>query len=230
MHTFQVNDVTTEISVIAAMDVVITALSRKRLAREFHGGLSYVRGAARMLNWSADAVMYRNDAEHERRTRCGVGEVTSWEILDAMMCLPHLEPVAIADLSARATRAICCAPAGCVEQIGDCHVRRLLRPAVTVAAIVVRGSRWGASLSRAAMFSSLAPTIVALENAPAQLAEVAAEADLAGVGLLIRDNGEIRQVVPPAPYRLQHASAMQWCFKERAYGVWLRTGLTAMQQ
>ena len=70
-------------------------------------------------------------------------------------------------------------------------------------------------------FEPFGTRVVLLDACP-RAAEFAWEADAAGVGLWIRErDGQIIQVVPPAPFVRRYAKPAGWRFTERAYTAWI---------
>jgi hypothetical protein len=182
-----------------------------------------VAGAARVAGAKADAVVDIDRAEHLRRARCGLGGVETLGLLDALMCLPHGEPIPVADLGEVALWHLRRAPEGCVQWLaGGRAVRRLLVPVASVPLVVVRAAGWRTGLRRAAAFEPFARRVVLLPRAGRELGDYAWEADAAGTGLWVTGpDGGVDEVVAPGEFVPRYVRPARWRFTERAYIAWL---------
>jgi hypothetical protein len=187
------------------------------------GVYDVVAGAAQVAGAKADAVVDIDQAEHLRRTRCGLDGVETLGLLDALMCLPHGQPIPVSDIGEVALWHLRRAPEGCVEWVaGGCAVRRLLRPVASVSLVVVRAAGWRTGLRRAAAFEPFARRVVLLPRPGRKLGDYAWEADAAGTGLWATNpGGGIDEVVAPGEFVLRYVRPARWRFTERAYIAWL---------
>jgi hypothetical protein len=170
----------------------------------------------------ADAVVRIDVDEHARRRATGVAAVTNLPLLRTLLTLPAHEPVRRADLSDRQRALVDQAGAGVTEVTPESVTRRLLPP-VAVPLVVVRERRgWRPSLVKASRFSSLLPTVILLDREPQDWSERAWEADLAGVGVLVRRGANVTTLLAPrAGHPPMTVRAARWRFLERAYLTWL---------
>jgi hypothetical protein len=182
-----------------------------------------VAGAARVAGAKADAVVDIDRAEHLRRARCGLGGVETLGLLDALMCVPHGEPIPVVDLGEVALWHLRRAPEGCVQWLaGGRAVRRLLVPVASVPLVVVRAAGWRTGLRRAAAFEPFARRVVLLPRAGRELGGYAWEADAAGTGLWVTGpDGGVDEVVAPGEFVPRYVRPARWRFTERAYIAWL---------
>lgn len=184
-----------------------------------------VRGAARVSGGRADAVVVVDAAEHTRRTAAGLGAVPDYSTLYALMCLPADAPVPVADLGDVTHRLLGKAPAGCVDWLDTTHVQRRYVPAASAPLVVVRSATWRPALRRAAVFEPFATRVVLLTRTPRRVADIAWEADVDGTGLWIaHPDGDVEEIVAPAPWVEHYVNAAGWRFAEHAYAAWLAHG------
>lgn len=171
----------------------------------------------------ADAVVAVDAAEHARRTKVGLGAVPDVDLMHALMCLPLHAPVPVADLGDVTRRLLGKAPPGCLDWLdGGRRVRRRFVPAASVPLVVVRGATWRPALHRAAAFEPFAARVVLLTRRPRRVADIAWEADVDGAGLWIaHPDGEIEEIVAPAPYVSRYVKPAKCRFAEHAYAAWL---------
>lgn len=181
-----------------------------------------VRGAARLAGAVASAVVAVDASEHARRSACGLGAVTSLQLLDALMCLPSGVEVRESDVGRTVQDTIAAAPPGCVDRLPGHALRRLAVPAAAVPLVVVEGGRWGTALARAAAFSPVAASCVLLDQRDVPWGRLW-EADAAGVGVWACDGGTPEQLVAPTPFGQRYYKPAGWRFRERAYSAWLMT-------
>lgn len=184
--------------------------------------LTLVAGGAVAPGARVDALVAIDHVEVARRDALDAGPVESATVLDVLLGLPLGYPVAVADLSAREQQILTDAPAGCVElgsTVSDGQltpsVTRTLRAPLTVVAAVVRGSRWRASVRRAASFYPLAQRVVVVPAPPDAVA--LAEARLAGVGIWIEQEDGFEEHLPAEPFAPKYIKAAGWRFAENAY-------------
>ena len=192
-----------------------TAVSRAELVT------SAIPSGARVSGATAGAVVRIDAVEHRRRA--GLAGVDDLGLLDALMDLPIGAEVPVYHIGAVARAHLRASPPGCVDWLAaGAVVRRLLVPAATVELIVVRTDRWPRGLARAAAFEPFATRVVLLQCQPRAVADIAWEADAAGVGLWLRQtDGEITEIVPPAPFVRRYVKPAGWRFTERAYTAWV---------
>jgi hypothetical protein len=189
------------------------------------GMAGVTRGAVSLAGARADAVVRVDANEHARRRAAGVTAVTSLSVLGALLTLPVHEKVRLADLSRRQRKLVERAGPGLVE-IDEWSVTRRLVPAASVPLVVVRRLGWRQALAAAAEFSMLLPTVVLLDREPGDWRSRAWEADLAGVGVLLRCGAEVETLLRPrSDYPPMAVRPARWRLLEYAYLVWL-TGST----
>jgi hypothetical protein len=179
-----------------------------------------VSGGANAAGHRAHALVTVAADEHARRQAAGLGAVTGRGLLYALLSLPWGTPVHTDALHARDRQILRAAPAGVVDFDGDWVIRRLRAP-LTVAAAVVEGSTWRRVLGRVAQFAPFCQMIAVFPAAPARFGDMAWEARFDGIGVWVRDDGELVEVVRPEPFRLQCFKAAGWAFHENAYRRWI---------
>ena len=144
-------------------------------------------------------------------------------LLDALLGLPLGCPIGVEDLTEHEERIFQAAPPGCVEFTGTSVTRRLQVP-TTVVAAVIRGTRWRASLRRAAAFSAFTQRIVALQSPPRAAAVL--EAQFVGVGIWVeREAGSFEEHLAPEPFVPRYFKAAGWRFTENAYEAATEAGM-----
>lgn len=179
------------------------------------GGLHLVPGGALASGTRADALMALDSHEAKRRADAYLESVPSLAVLDVLLGLPLGCPIDVEDLTEHEDRMLRTAPHGCVE-FTDTSVTRRLQVPTTVVAAVVRGSRWRASLLRAAAFSAFTQRIVALQSPPRSAAVL--EAQFVGVGIWVeRDAGSFDEHLAPQPFVPRYFKAAGWRFTENAF-------------
>ncbi len=178
--------------------------------------VTVVEGGARAAGGHANALVVADTSEQERRTACGLGEVTSLGLLDAVMNLPLCTPVRTRDVSMEALARLAAAPEGIVRR-EDGWVTRLLSPPLTVVAAIVRGTGWRRPAERVGRFAPFAQQIVILDWVPARGSSIIWEAQLAGIGVWVFAGGQVIELVPPEPFARRFWKPAGWRFAERAY-------------
>lgn len=207
---------------MCALWIVLTSRVAASAGAPFEGGV-LVRGAATLAGAVASAVVAVDRAEHERRSACGLGAVTSLPLLDALMCLPCGAEIPESDVGGSVRETVASAPTGCAERLPGSVLRRLAVPAAAVPLVVVEYDRWGPALARAASFSPVAASCVLMDRRNIPETRLW-EADAAGVGVWARgDGGAPEQLVAPAPFVQRYFKPAGWRFRERAYAAWLTT-------
>jgi hypothetical protein len=164
-------------------------------------------------------VVFTPDAaEHQRRADCDAGAVKSRRLLHALWALP-------ADLRWPAS-AVTSDDVATLEHEGpgfvtvaDGHVERHYRPAGRVDAIVTCRRHLSDAVAAAASFPPVFRRYAMAERTPKQTADMYADAEQCGVGILLADgtHGPVPAAEPivgvPAVYR--------WWLAEVAYDAWL---------
>lgn len=178
--------------------------------------LAIVEGGAHAAGGHADALVVADGSEHDRRAACGLADVTSLGLLDAVMNLPLSAPVRTRDVSGEMLARLVAAPAGVIE-LEDGWVTRLLTPPLTVVAAIVRGTGWRRPVSRVSRFAPFAQQIVIVDREPARGSSVIWEAQLAGVGVWVFADGRVTELVAPEPFTRRYWKPAGWRFAERAY-------------
>ncbi|GFG53480.1 hypothetical protein MAGR_49210 [Mycolicibacterium agri] len=181
-----------------------------------------VPGGAIAAGHRADALVTIDDDEHARRQSAGIGAVTGRGLLYVLLSLPWGTPVHTGALHVREVEILRAAPAGVVDLDGDWVIRRLQTP-LTVAAAVVEGTNWRRVLGRVVQFAPFCQMVAVFPAAPTRFGDVAWEARFDGVGVWVRDDGELVEVVRPEPFRLRCQKAAGWAFHENAYRRWIST-------
>lgn len=180
------------------------------------GNVGVVEGGAHSAGGRADALVVPDLAEQQRRTACGLAEVTSLGLLDDLMNLPLCTPVRTQDVSPDALARFTAAPAGVVE-LGERWVTRLLTPPLTVVAAIMSGTGWRRLVDRVGFFAPFAQQIVILDPQPAPESGVTWEAQLAGIGVWVLADGQVRELVAAQPFVRLYWKPAGWRFAERAY-------------
>ncbi len=163
------------------------------------GHVAVVEGGAQAAGSRADALVVADLSEQERRKACGLAEVTSLGLLDALMNLPLRTPVRIQDVSADVLARFAAAPGGVVE-LAERRVPRLLTPPLTVVAAIVSGTGWRRPFGRLGHFAAFAQQIVILDREPTRGSSVTWEAQLAGIGVWVSTDGQVTELVAPAQF------------------------------
>lgn len=189
------------------------------------GGLHLVPGGALASGTRADALMALDTHEAKRRADASLESVPSLAMLDVLLGLPLGCPIDVGDLTEHEARMLRTAPHGCVE-FTDTSVTRRLQVPTTVVAAVVRGTRWRASLLRAAAFSAFTQRIVALQSPPRAAAVL--EAQFVGVGIWVeREAGSFEEHLAPEPFVPRYFKAAGWRFTENAYEAATEAGMVS---
>jgi hypothetical protein len=188
-------------------------------------GLHMVTGGALAAGTRADALMALDTHEAARRAGASLESVTSLALLDALLGLPLGCPISVEDLTEHEERILQAAPHGCVEFTNTSVTRRLQVP-TTVVAAVIRGTRWRASLRRAAAFSAFTQRIVALQSPPSVATVL--EAQLVGVGIWVETaEGSFEEHLAPETFVPMYFKAAGWRFAENAYESAVEAGMVA---
>lgn len=162
----------------------------------------------------ADAIISLNDDELMRRALVGLESVRALHLLDALLNLPLRYPIALDDLATSELRILGEAPVGCVD-FDSTSVTRTLQVPGTVAAALIRGSRWRTALRKAAAYSGFTQRIVVLPSVPPASATL--EAELEGIGIWLEtSDGDFEEVVAPQPFVPRYFKAAGWRFSENA--------------
>jgi len=178
--------------------------------------VTVVEGGARTAGGHADALVVADTSEQQRRTACGLGEVTSLGLLDVMMNLPLCTPVRTRDMNIESLARLAAAPEGIVR-CEEGWVTRLLSPPLTVVAAIVRGTGWRRSAGQVGRFAPFAQQVVILDRVPARGSAVIWEAQLAGIGVWVFVGGQVIELVAPEPFARRFWKPAGWRFAERAY-------------
>lgn len=188
-------------------------------------GLVIVADGAVAAGVRADAAVLIDAAESARRAAEGMVAVTSLPILDVLLGMPLEVPLRTTSLSDREVRVLGEAPHGCLTtDAATTTTARRLRQPVTVAAALVRATRWRPAMRRAAAFTPLAQRIVVLSREPK--ATETLEAQLVGVGIWQEDSdGGFVEHVAPEVFVPKFVKAAGWRFAENAFAAVLGAGL-----
>jgi hypothetical protein len=166
-----------------------------------------------------------NRAEHDRRSRAGLGPITDPALLGYLLELPVGRPVQDPVVWAE-TGAL---SPGVVVRGEDGHtVTRLLEPALVVDEVIVPGPRGRGirAVQDASLFAGFTVRWVAVEARSAPVAMVL-EAKLCGVGLI----GPGGQVILAAEQPVSRGvDAWAWLLWEKTYRRWLRERTVAACQ
>lgn len=180
-----------------------------------------VEGGAVMARQRRNALVLVDGVEHSRRCESGLGAVTNTALLDVLMNLPLEDPVPVSGLFAREYAVLCRAPDGVVSHEDGCVVRHLSEPA-SVSAAVVEANTWIHAQAALAAFSNVAQRVAVISDMPTALSVPRWEADVAGIGIWTRLNGELVEVIAPAPFAPRYRKPARWRFLENAYKQWLK--------
>jgi hypothetical protein len=170
----------------------------------------------RIFGTAATIVHRRNDVEHERRRRTGLTEVSSMELLDVLLDLPHEIAVPKTSLSPAVLRVLQRAPAG-VAHVDSISVTRLASPAVTPVLAVVYASKWRDGLERASEFASYVPRMFVVPEPLSNSEEALAEASWYGVGVAVGPRAAPTMVLEPEPLADWQPTTGWWWFCEQVY-------------
>lgn len=192
---------------------------------EFHRhdgecGIAFVPGAARAAGGTGDALVEVNLQEHERRNKSGIHAVTDLGLLARLIRLPYNELVCWDDLSAEDQRRLRSVPDGIVD-CNSAGVRRILTQPATVPLVLVRSRSWRQGLRRVSVFEPFAQRVLILHDFHSDVAQLAWQADVLGVGVWLQSDSDLREIVPSAPWQQKYVKAAGWRFRERAYHAWL---------
>jgi hypothetical protein len=180
------------------------------------GAVCLVDGGAQAAGAKADALVLADRAEHSRRLQAGLGGVTSLLLIDALMNLPLRTPVHRSDLDPAMCQRLEGVPKGVVLCEGGWFTR-LLTPPLTVVAVVVRARGWRESVSRIWPFAAFAQQILLLDEMPVRSSAFLWEAQLSGIGVWAKCDGELRELLAPEPFTRRYWKPAGWRFVERAY-------------
>ena len=183
------------------------------------GTVDLVAGGAIAAGTVGDALVAHDHLEQARRLQAGLGAVTSLWLLDTVMNLPLGVPVRTSDLSKTTWEDLQVASDGVVA-IEDGWVTRLLSPPLTVVGAVVRGTGWRRPLQLVGRFTPFAQRLVVLGKTPTP--RLVWEAQVAGVGVWIIEDGQSVEVCAPEPFKQRYWKPAGWRFAERAYAAALR--------
>lgn len=176
---------------------------------------------ARMAGSTGMAVARIAQVEHARRVAHGLTAVTDLGVLDTCLSLPRDLPVDLGDLPPWQRAVVERAAVGVLNSHGGKVTRALDRPA-RVDAVFVEGRGWAPVLRRASRFLPVATTIACFQGRPRDLENRLWEAQLAGIGVWVREGDEVSEVLTPMPFEPGTFKAAGWRFEEHAYQGWLR--------
>lgn len=169
-----------------------------------------------------NALVMLNHDEITRRAEHGLGAITNYVLLGALLNLPLDTPVRMCALSVQDMITLGDAPAGVIDVDEAGWVTRRLAAPLTVAAAVVEGTGWRNLMRRAARFTPFCQQIALFPRPPRRFASLAWEASFDGIGVWIRDGEEITQAVCAKPYVRKFWKRAGWEFQEIAYREYLR--------
>jgi hypothetical protein len=185
------------------------------------GDFELVCRGAQAAGSTAEAIVLVDDHEHGRRVHAGLGAVTSLGLLDVLLDFPLHAPVRMCDVGPRGQATVRLAPSG-VFECDDASVTRVLSPPTTVIAALLLGTSWRRMMAEASSFAPFCQQIMLFERAPRALGSLIWEAQVAGIGVWIRDGDHVVEVLHPRIFRRRRWKAAGWRFQERAYAAWLR--------
>jgi len=177
----------------------------------------------RIFGTTAQLTVEINDAEHDRRTRAGLGALPEWAMLDGLLNLPLGWPVNIADLTDTERRLVARLPDSAVEHraLIDATVIRRVQPVLRVLDATVRARTWRTGLARVSRFAPYClRSLLLLGDLPHSEHEHARlECCYHGVGLITTTNtGRVPLVSPePFPRATRVPAACRWWFTEEVY-------------
>jgi hypothetical protein len=183
--------------------------------------LDLVSGGAQAAGSNADAVTLVDSQEHVRRVGIGLTAVTSLGLLDAVLNFPLRTPVHMCDVGPKMQMAVHRAPVGVFER-DDSVVTRVLTPSATVVAALITGAGWRRMMTNAAAFAPFCQRVMVFDRAPRGLGSLVWEAQLAGIGIWIRDESDTVEILRPQAFKRRRWKPAGWRFQERAYAKWLR--------
>jgi hypothetical protein len=186
------------------------------------GTVQVIRGGAQTVGSSGDAYVVHSTDEQARRQAIGLGAVTPLSLLDAVMNLPLETPVRADDLGAETAGRLSQAPPGVLTVDGS-WIIRLLTPPLTVVACAVDGPGWRRLMRRAAGFGPFAQQVMILRAGSTARPSVVWEAQVAGIGVWTRSEGQFEEHLPPQAFVRRYWKAAGWRFAEQAYGTLLMT-------
>jgi len=155
-----------------------------------------LRGAARMLGATADALFAVNIDEHSLRRQVGAGAITRLPVLHGQLVSSSDSDGVLDGLEAR------------------------FHPAGWVTRVEVRASSPVMGMRTAAVFRAVAPTVVITGWPRSGLSDLALEASAFGIGLDVDVDGVCETLVT-ADFVQGIFDAATWAFHERAYAAWL---------
>lgn len=180
-------------------------------------GWALIDSGAVTAGGRGDALVRLNHHEIARRAEHGLGAVTNYALLGALLNLPLDTPVRMSTLSVHDMVTLGEAPPGVIDVDAAGWVTRRLAAPLTVSAAIVEGTGWRNITRRAARFLPFCQQIALFPCAPKGFSSVAWEASFAGIGVWIRDCEDITEAVCARPYVRRFWKAAGWEFQEIAY-------------
>lgn len=180
-------------------------------------GWALIDNGAVTAGGCGDALVLLNHDEIARRAEHGLGAVTNYALLGALLNLPLDTPVRMRTLSVHDMVILGEAPPGVIDVDEAGWVTRRLAAPLTVAAAIVEGTGWRNITRRAARFLPFCQQIALFPCVPRGFSSVAWEASFAGIGVWIRDGEDITETVCARPYVRRFWKTAGWEFQEIAY-------------
>lgn len=171
---------------------------------------------ARLLGRSVLVSLHVNQYEASRREAAGTGALTDISLLQILATLPAWVPFPWSGLSRREQRILRSAPPGVLERTGG-TARRLVVPAANVESVIVEARSGAAGLAAASAYAPYCRRIAAIPAADADDETTLLDANLYGVGIAVRRDGQYLQVVEPAPFVQRRWTWASWLFHEHAW-------------
>lgn len=182
-----------------------------------HGGIRIVSRPFRIRGVEATITSVLDRSEHVRRT--GFGDhppaTDDWEVLDVLSQLPLGKPIPVTTLGQRHQRFVPRLPSWAVEKADRLLVKRVARPSLrpVLAEVNARSLRLG--MVKANRFAGCCARMVVVDSEPHDECDLI-EAAVYGIGVSVRESGEPRILVTPAPVP-PPPSVAGWRFIEQVY-------------
>lgn len=170
----------------------------------------------RLLGRSVLVSLRVNEREAGRREAAGTGALTDISLLQVLATLPAWEFFTWSSLSRREQRILRSAPPGVLERAGS-RARRLAVPAANVDSVVVEARSGTAGLAAASAFAPYCRRNTVIPAAAANDETTLLNAQLYGIGIVVRRDGQYLQVAEAAPFVLRRWSWASWLFHEQAW-------------
>jgi len=184
------------------------------VANPFVGGLR-VRDVS-VFGQVIDAFVDVDRVEHARRERVGVGGLADPEVVQALMSLPGLRLIPVADISPIDLAVLADLPPG-VVRISGSWVERLAVPPVAIRAIARNVETW-TDVAPLAFLRTHAPRLLIFEE-ESLLRRAVRETDRdVGIARVLAE--DVVEVVRPPGRRWLRPSWQRWISEEATYERW----------